>query len=384
VQFVIPAQPHHVIPAKARLRIVIPAKPGLEIVIPAKAGFEIVIPAKAGIQFLDICIAKLLVSRIRGNDGPSTQMDRNQRVEVLARIMSRALPRIAQVVSLCMSRAASPLFVILHALFCPSNLLSATEEVPESSIGLEARLDGIVLPGSLLEVKPIELETPVVVRIVHAFAHGTDHRYDLVYYGLEPGRHDLKDFLRRIDGSSTDDLPSIPIEILSTLPAGQVIPSPPPSLEVPGLGGYRLLLVVGGTVWLLGLAGFFFWRKQAGAESSTGDMQRPLTLEQRLRPLIDAAIQGDLSSKKRAELELALLNYWQRKLGLTELHSSAAWNKLRSHAEAGPFLLKLEEWLHRPSPRTLEDIEPWLRPYRDLEPGATEDHNVEEASSTSR
>ena len=28
-----------------------------------------------------------------------------------------------------------------------------------------------------------------------------DHRYDLVYYGLEPGGYDLRDFLRRKDGS---------------------------------------------------------------------------------------------------------------------------------------------------------------------------------------
>ena len=60
-----------------------------------------------------------------------------------------------------------------------------------------------VLPGSELEVKPIGERTPIVLRIVRVFPHGTAFRYDLEYYGLEPGSFDLKDYLQRKDRSST-------------------------------------------------------------------------------------------------------------------------------------------------------------------------------------
>src|SRR5687768_1974296 len=92
-----------------------------------------------------------------------------------------------------------------------------------STVGMPARIDQLVLPGSELEVKPLDdRKLPVVLRIAAVFPHGSAYRYDLVYYGLDPGTFDLKDYLRRKDGSSTVDLPTLKVEIQTLLPPGQV------------------------------------------------------------------------------------------------------------------------------------------------------------------
>ena len=73
--------------------------------------------------------------------------------------------------------------------------------------------------------KPIEdRRAPLVVRIVQSYPHGSAFRYDIVYYGLEPGEFDLKESLRRKDGSPITDLPSIPVKIEPVLPPGQIEP----------------------------------------------------------------------------------------------------------------------------------------------------------------
>ena len=94
-----------------------------------------------------------------------------------------------------------------------------------TSVGMPAQIKQLVLTGAQLEAKPIEdRKTPVVLRIVATYPHGTAFRYDLEYYALEPGRFDLRDQLKRVDGSTVDDLAPLPIEVVSLLPAGQIVP----------------------------------------------------------------------------------------------------------------------------------------------------------------
>ena len=82
----------------------------------------------------------------------------------------------------------------------------------QATVGMPAHIDQLVLPGPELEVRPLDDSgSPVVLRITNAFRHGTAYRYDMVYYGLEPGKFDLRDYLRHKDGSSATDLPAIPV-----------------------------------------------------------------------------------------------------------------------------------------------------------------------------
>ncbi|MDA1016621.1 MAG: hypothetical protein O3A00_19460, partial [Planctomycetota bacterium] len=96
-----------------------------------------------------------------------------------------------------------------------ANVFAMQAEVPkaarESAVGMTQKIDQIVLPGSKVEVRPITQDTSIVVRIIEIFPHGSDTRYDIEYYGLDPGAYNLLDFLQRADGSSLENVPAVPI-----------------------------------------------------------------------------------------------------------------------------------------------------------------------------
>ena len=150
------------------------------------------------------------------------------------------------------------------------------------------------------------------------------------------------------------------------LPPGQVEPNPLALQSSPSLGGYRLLLAVFGSLWCAGLVAILVLgrRKHALAEA---DSARPVTLADRLGPLVDAAVAGTLSKGQHAELERLLIGYWRKRLGLEQASPAAAITAMRDHPEAGPLLRKLEEWLHKPGARTEPvDVAGLLRPYQNL------------------
>lgn len=250
--------------------------------------------------------------------------------------------------------------------------LRAAENRRSSSVGMPARIDGLVLPGSELEVKPLaNRKSPVVLRIVNVYPHGTAFRYDLEWYGLDPGRFDLKDSLRRKDGSATTDLPSIPVEVQVLLPPGQVEPNDLKSKGTPALGGYRLVLAGAIVLWVVGLLAILLVgrRKQRDVTASAA---RPPTAAERLRPLVEQAMHGTLSNTQRAELERTLLAFWRHRLSLDERRPVEAMALLRAHADAGPLLNQLEAWLHRPGNGEAVDLAALLRPYHDLPGDALE------------
>jgi hypothetical protein len=132
---------------------------------------------------------------------------------------------------------------------------AASRPRPAVSVGMPAQIEQLVLPGSELEVKPLEdRRSPFVLRIKEAYSHGSAIRYDLVYYALEPGEYDLRNYLKRKDGTALGQLPPIVVKVDPILPPGQVEPSPLGLARSPSLGGYRLLLAIGGSLWCAGLA----------------------------------------------------------------------------------------------------------------------------------
>jgi hypothetical protein len=231
-----------------------------------------------------------------------------------------------------------------------------------------------MLPGSELEAVPNEDRTaPIVLRVVRVFQHGKAFRYDLEYQGLEPGTFDLKNYLRRKDGSPTADLPAIPVQVTPLLPPGQITPNPLEIRKTPFLGGYRTLQIVAGTVWVLGLLAiiyFGFLRRRKGTAGSADG--QPVSLADRLRPLVEGAMAGKLSQPQLASLERALLAYWRKRLDLEKADPGQAIEVLRSHAEAGPLLEQLEVWLHRPGAAGNVDPIRLLEPYQRLPADALE------------
>ncbi|VTR95178.1 Uncharacterized protein OS=Isosphaera pallida (strain ATCC 43644 / DSM 9630 / IS1B) GN=Isop_3569 PE=4 SV=1 [Gemmata massiliana] len=244
----------------------------------------------------------------------------------------------------------------------------------ETTVGMTGTLEGVVLPGSELEAAPLtDRKARAVVRVARVYPHGTAFRYDLEYFGLEPGAHDLCPYLKRKDGSPLGELPPITVQVSQVLPPGQVQPN---KLEIDTgsrFGGYRFLVIGAVAVWVLGLiavvASFFFpRRKRAGG----GTDRKPVSLAERLRPLVEGATAGTLSHSQLADLERALLAYWRKRLALEGAEPGEAIEVLRKHPDAGPLLAQLEAWLHRPGPPQSVDVAALLAPYRDLPPDALE------------
>jgi hypothetical protein len=230
------------------------------------------------------------------------------------------------------------------------------------TVGMEGRIE-IDLPGTTLEAKPVNQKAPLVLRI--ASVNGT--RYELRYIGLVPGKHDLKDYLVRSDGSSIADLPSIPVEVAHLLPddhLGQLVPVAPSRWSF--FGGYRIAAAIALGIWLLLLVPLLLIRRKRSETATVAAPLRPLTLADRLRPLLDRAANGSLSTDEKGYLERLLLVHWQRRLKLTDTEPAAAVMALRQHPEAGALLRSLEDWLHRPpaSSRAFNDIAALLEPYR--------------------
>ena len=288
-----------------------------------------------------------------------------------------------------MARYRLPLWIVLvaagwHWQLAASGTAASAEDRRETTVGMTARIDQLVLPGTELEV--IELrdrKLPVVLRIVEVYPHGTAFRYDLVYYALEPGTFDLRDYLLRKDGSSTKDLPPLRVTVRPLLPPGQVQPHPLEISGTPWLGGYLLLLVVMAALWVVGLAAILLVGRR-GRASALGQASRPLTLADRLRPLVEQALAGKLTHAQCAELERSLLAYWRRRLHLEDKNPAEAIGVMRRHPEAGPLLEQLEIWLHRPGTSDKVDVTALLRPYSCVEMPATGFEEVGETGSPSQ
>src|SRR5262245_59048969 len=242
-----------------------------------------------------------------------------------------------------------------------------TPVLPSSSVGMPVAIEQLVLPGSELEVAPITDKSKIVIRIDKVYAHGSAFRYDLICYGLEPGEYDLREFLRRKDGTATENLPALTFRVNTLLPQGQIEPHGLSFAALPWLGGYRLLLVAGGILWGAGLVWLLYpRRKQAAVDAAAA--APALSLADRLRPLVVDAMAGRLPPAKLAELERALASYWRRKLGLEDLAPVEALVTLRAHPQAGPLVTQLEAWLHQPAGQQTVDVGQLLEPYRNIAP----------------
>lgn len=236
-----------------------------------------------------------------------------------------------------------------------------------TSVGLPVELKQIVLPGAELAVRPLaDRHEPLILRIAEVFQHGSDHRYDLEFYALEAGRYDLADYLVRGDGEPLDEpLPTLPVQVDATLTAGQIVPNEVDPGPLPQLGGYRLAVLLGIILWVLGLMALIFGgrRRQPVVEVAVA---KPVTVADRLRPLIEKARDGKLSAGQQAELERSLISLWVQRLQLTKLPPGEAFQQLKQHPQAGPLLLQLEQWLHCPNPQQQVDMRSLLAPYEQI------------------
>lgn len=253
-------------------------------------------------------------------------------------------------------------------------LVYADEPVREVSVGMTGTIEGIVLNGTELEAKPYDdRKTSILLRVISRGNVGTEHRYDLEYQGFDPGSYDLRNYLRRKDGTSTSDLPKLPIKVLAIRPPGQVVPHELETDQGFWLGGYRWWLLGGFLLWCFGLfciVYYGFWpKRQTAAQIAAA----PASLADRLRPLVENAMTGKSTPEELAWLERCLLAWWRQKLGTDPQAIQQGTEAFRQHAEAGPLLQQLELWLHRPGSRDQVDVANLLEPYRHVQADAQDE-----------
>lgn len=244
----------------------------------------------------------------------------------------------------------------------------------KTTVGIAARVEQLVLPGSELVVAHADRDAPLVLRIVATWPHGDALRYDLEFWALEAGEYDLRTLLARADGAvlAPDELPPIPVTVGAVLSDKSAQPHVPGAARAERIGGYTKLAIAAGVVWVAGLAWLLWSGRKRRAALQTAP-ERPRTLAERLAPLVERARGGQLTSSERSQLELSLVAFWRRKLGLESERPELAVAALRSHAQAGPLLVSLERWLHEPAHSESIDIAALLAPYRDLPPDALDE-----------
>lgn len=244
----------------------------------------------------------------------------------------------------------------------------SNEPVREHAVGMMGSIKQVVLPGTELEAKPYnDRKIPVLVRVRSARPSGVDYQYDIEFQGYDPGTYDLRDYLRRKDGSSLDNLPALKITIVPIRPPGQVEPNALQLDQSFWLGGYRWWLILGGVLWFAGLASIIYYGFWPRRRTAAGILNQPVTLADRLRPLVERALSGQAQPTELASLERCLHSWWRQKLGMNDQAVQITAVKLREHDQAGPLLQQLELWLHRPGTQQQVDVSRLLEPYRNVD-----------------
>lgn len=247
-------------------------------------------------------------------------------------------------------------------LSAASCALAQARDQREATVGMRAYVEQVVLEGGELVPAPTTSKAPVIVRVLATWPHGEHLRYDLEWTGFEEGEFDLTDSLVRKDGSSTEDLDPLLVEVTSVLPGDMFEPSELAPERGQWLGGYTRLQVAAGVAWALGLVAILFVgrrRKQAAPPPKA-----PPTLADRLRPLVERVSGGDADEHQKAELERLLVAFWRARLDLGDMKVADAVMAIRADEQAGALLRHVEAWLHAPTPPADVDVGALLAPYR--------------------
>ncbi len=242
---------------------------------------------------------------------------------------------------------------------------SASAALPPRVIGIEGDLKVTLARGDY-QPKPFDDRTALILRLeaVTPSADGK-HVYDFHYMGFEPGIYQLSDYLIHPDGTLAIEIGEVQIEVKSILPPNhdgalnRYLPRP-----FPWIGGYRMLLGILAALWVLGLLSFVWFYRRKKPVLMVDDTPPPPTYAERMRPFVEAAAAGSLTSSGQAQLERLMTGYWREKLALPENQRMAeSLAALMRDTQAGSLLRAMERWLHCPGGASAAEINSLLEPY---------------------
>jgi len=220
--------------------------------------------------------------------------------------------------------------------------------------------------GPELRAASVDPLAPIVLRIADRArdTDGTEY-YELRFIATVPGDYDLRSLLERADGGPLEGVEPIPVRVTFNLPAdhqGELEEIETPAF--PRLGGYRKLLLVASVLWAAPLLVWLVVRIARRRKEAPPEPAAEPTLADQLRPLVTAAVEGQLTDAERARLERMLLVHWRDRLDLSGSPPFEALLAMKRHCEAGAILRGLEDWLHRPPGTADVDVPRLLAPYR--------------------
>jgi hypothetical protein len=209
----------------------------------------------------------------------------------------------------------------------------------QTTVGIPIEILGVVVPddivpGDLLQAKRVREDSPVLMRVIEVYPHGTDQRYDLEFRALEAGRYNAMEYLETAAGVTPEGLKPVWVNVLPLLSAEQLQPHPLQASETPALGGYRILMRLAIAVWVVVLLELLR-RNFMPSRSEPIAVVSSRTLYEELKTLIDQILQARSASQAEwARLESLLLAYWRETLELQELDAHEALRVLHEHPEA--------------------------------------------------
>jgi len=248
-----------------------------------------------------------------------------------------------------------------HSSQTLNNNRSTSAEIP--TVGMTGVVKGLTLGGSELVAKELNPEDKMVVRIAQNQPHGELRRYQLEYWGMEPGQYDLRDYLKRIDGSDLSDVDPILVNINAVVVTDNGMLNDLVAGKTPTVGGYRLLAGLAIIVWVIGGILILTYGRKKRSKSGSTQTLRSVTWAEKLRPLLEQSQSGQISAPEQAELERLLVTFWRDKLDLNQVSASQAIDKMKLDPTAGRLISQLENWLHSPTPNKDVDINELLKPY---------------------
>ena len=212
-------------------------------------------------------------------------------------------------------------------------------------------------------------------------------QYKVQFFGAQAGDYDLSNWISLEDGSKPvtgGQVPSMWVRIVSDLPPEKgtsLYEIADPALYSPS--GYRRIAFALGTIWLLTPLVLLFLNRREKFEPPAQIVTPPLTLTDRLRPLIESAHRGSLTTEQKGQMELLLYVFWQQRLKLPGSLTQSI-PLMRSDKTAGHLLRTLEAWVHcRPDRRPVLDestLQALLEPYHEKVTSPSKQQGKQDAS----